>query len=209
MLISEYSARCLRPCLLSLQFIFVVVGTWFCRWCSSTEWNKIINRNRKSRTHNSNKFLLHARSHTEVTRLTTRLTITINQTSPAVSRERRLIVHDDNLRLVCHDCFASTFRPSTLPARHRWRIPSLCTSLAAPLGASCCCRHPLCPLMCSGSICQLRGGHGDKHHSFLTRDPGLAGLSSCLETTGCGLNQNQHKSLRSLLFSDKNIHELS
>lgn len=64
------------------------------------------------------------------------LTITINQTSPAVSCERRLIVHDDNLHLVCHDCFASTFHPPTLPQHCLWHIPSIGPSSASPFRAS-------------------------------------------------------------------------
>lgn len=55
----------------------------------------------------------------------------INQTSPTVSRERRLIVQDDNLHLVCHDCSASTItlRPPTFPDhRLSHRRPRFCFS---------------------------------------------------------------------------------
>lgn len=91
------------------------------------------------------------------------------------------IVHDDNLHLVCHDCFASIFHPPTFPEYPGCHVPPSAPVLLLLSG--------LPDLALSAHVLGLqlseRGRLGDKRQSFSTLDVGLVWLffrrqASCL-----------------------------
>lgn len=93
----------------------------------------------------------------------------------------------------------STLQPSQTPYLTYSPIsPSSASPFRGFLISHCCC-YWRCLLMCWGSSCQTRGGWETNANLFNTGCWALFGcffagrLHVWLDTTGCGVNKNQHK----------------